>query len=73
MWDLGITGKKLGFGDYTPFEFGITEIKFKFESTWFHGESIWDYTRIWNWDYGITSLFEIGISGLQDPFLTRPY
>ena len=80
---LGLQGKKLGFWDYTPFEFGITEIRFEFGITGFHLVPIWDYSSIHNWDYGITlhlkfgfqdyTTFEIGILGLLDPTLTGPY
>ncbi len=51
---MGLHGKKMGFGDYTPFEFGITEIRFEFGITGFPLVPIWDYSSIQNWDYGIT-------------------
>ena len=47
IWDFGITGKKLGFWDYTLFEIGILEIMLEI--------GIWGFQSIPNWDFGISS------------------
>ncbi len=73
--NLGLQGKKLEFWDDTPFEFGITKMMFVWDYSRGAKLKVALVTTFackclrtsYIWDFGITSPFEIGISGLQDP------